>query len=191
MGSLRGIQRIQRIVHAWDACVGSLRGKSPPEKASAPSGSSLKTCGLDTCLPVIAGQHGPAVGGQSASGVRRWQPCISNVSSVFWDFCENSLSYDKYKVMRHVRPTCRIICCCCSNLRDCGHGCRVLRKSHMAMSSMSPNPFLVKAVNTTDNLPFRVSVDKIGTSRWPYRWIPPLPAMVSAPRYGKVEILQV
>ena len=53
-----------------------------PKKAIAPSGSSLKTCGLDTCLPVIAGQHGPAVGGQSASGVRRWQPCISNVSSV-------------------------------------------------------------------------------------------------------------
>ena len=61
----------------------------------------------------------------------------------------------------------------------------------MAMSSMSPNPFLVKAVNTTDNRPFRVSADKIDTSRWPYRYIPQLPTMASTPRYGQVEILQV
>ena len=61
----------------------------------------------------------------------------------------------------------------------------------MAMSSMSPNPCLVKAVNTTDNRPFRVSADKIGTSRWPCRYIPQVPTVASTPRYGKVEILQV
>ena len=38
---------------------------------------------------------------------------------------------------------------------------------------------------------FRVSADKIDTSRWPYRYIPQLPTMASTPRYGKVEILQV
>ena len=54
-----------------------------------------------------------------------------------------------------------------------------------------PNSFLVKAVNTTDNLPFRVSADKIDTSHWAHRWIPALPAKASTPRYGKVEILQV
>ena len=54
-----------------------------------------------------------------------------------------------------------------------------------------PKSFLVKAVNTTDNRPFRVSADKIDTSRWPYRHIPQLPTMASTPRYGKVEILQV
>ena len=40
-----------------------------PKKAIAPSGSSLKTCGLDTCLPVIGGQPGPAVGGQPSPAV--------------------------------------------------------------------------------------------------------------------------
>ena len=54
-----------------------------------------------------------------------------------------------------------------------------------------PKSFLVKAVNTTNNRPFRVSADKIDTSRWPYRYIPQLPTMASTPRYGKVEILQV
>ena len=62
--------------NAWDACVGSLCGKSQPKKAIAPSGSSLETCGLDTCLPVIAGQHGPAVGGQLASGGPPAQPAV-------------------------------------------------------------------------------------------------------------------
>ena len=54
-----------------------------------------------------------------------------------------------------------------------------------------PKSFLVKAVNTIDNRPFRVSADKIDTSRWPYRHIPQLPTMASTPRYGQVEILQV
>ena len=56
--------------------MGSLCGKSQPKKAIAPSGSSLETCGLDTCLPVIAGQHGPAVGGQLASGGPPAQPAV-------------------------------------------------------------------------------------------------------------------
>ena len=59
----------------------------------------------------------------------------------------------------------------------------------------TPPSFLVKAVNTTDDMtyhrPFRVSADKIDTSHWPYRYIPPLPTMVSTRKYGKVEFLQV
>ena len=46
-----------------------------------------------------------------------------------------------------------------------------------------PKSFLVKVVNTSvntrDNRPFRVSADKIDTSRWPYRHIPQLPTMAS------------
>ena len=42
-----------------------------PKKATGPSAASLKTCGLDTFLPVIGGQPGPAVGGQPSPAVGR------------------------------------------------------------------------------------------------------------------------
>ena len=66
-----------------------------------------------------------------------------------------------------------------------------LEKEPYGHEFYAPKSFLVKAVNTTDNLPFRVSADKIDTSHWAHRWIPALPAKASTPRYGKVEILQV
>ena len=40
-----------------------------PKKATGPSAGGLKTCGLETFLPVIGGQPGPAVGGQPSPAV--------------------------------------------------------------------------------------------------------------------------
>ena len=54
-----------------------------------------------------------------------------------------------------------------------------------------PKSCVVKTVNTTDHRPFRVSADKIDTSRWPCRYIPQLPTLASTPRHGQVEFLQV
>ena len=64
-----------------------------------------------------------------------------------------------------------------------------LEKEPYGHEFYEPKSLLVKSVNTTDNLPFRVSADKIDTSQWAYRWIPALPAKASTPRYGKVEML--
>ena len=49
-----------------------------PKEATGPSEASLKTCGLDTFLPVIGGQPGPAVGGQPgpAGGGQPAQPAV-------------------------------------------------------------------------------------------------------------------
>ena len=58
-----------------------------PKKSTGPSGASLKTCGLDTFLPVlpvigrqpgpaVGGQPSPAVGGQPAGGGQTAQPAV-------------------------------------------------------------------------------------------------------------------
>ena len=47
-----------------------------PGNATGPSAGSLKTCGLDTLLPVDGGPPGPAVGGQPAGGGQPAQPAV-------------------------------------------------------------------------------------------------------------------
>ena len=111
-----------------------------------------------------------------------------------WGLCKNSLSYDIHKVMRtppeelFVDISVDQLLLQFSRLRS---WLQSLERAPYGHEFYEPKSFLVKAVNTTDNRPFRVSADKIDTSRWPYRYIPQLPTMASTPRYGQVEILQV
>ena len=111
-----------------------------------------------------------------------------------WGLCKNSLSYDIHKVMRtppeelFVDISVDKLLLQFSRLRS---WLQSLERAPYGHEFYEPKSFLVKAVNTTDNRPFRVSADKIDTSRWPYRYIPQLPTMASTPRYGQVEILQV
>ena len=124
----------------------------------------------------------------------RWQPCISNVASAFGAYTKNSLSYDIHKVMRtppeelFVDISVDKLLLQFSRLRS---WLQSLERAPYGHEFYEPKSFLVKAVNTTDNRPFRVSADKIDTSRWPYRYIPQLQTMASTPRYGQVEILEV
>ena len=122
----------------------------------------------------------------------RWQPCISNVRSVLGAHAKT------------VRVTIYTRLCTPDELfRDISEEQLVLQFATLRawVQSLEGEPyghefyeaksFVVKEVNT-DNLPFRVSADKISTpSSWPPRFIPRLPTEVTMPRYGKVEILQV
>ena len=119
------------------------------------------------------------------------QQCMKRI----WGLCKNSLSYDIHKVMRtppeelFVDISVDKLLLQFSRLRS---WLQSLERAPYGHEFYEPKSFLVKAVNATGNLPFRVSANNLPwPSNWAYRWIPPLPVKVSSPRYGKVEILQV
>ena len=123
----------------------------------------------------------------------RWQPCIGNVGKYL------GLMQEEFE-LRHIRgyanPPEELFVDISedkflqqfSRLRS---WVQTLPGAPYGHEFYEPKSFLVKAANATDNRPFRLSADKIDTSRWPYRYIPELPALASSPRYGRVEILQV
>ena len=119
------------------------------------------------------------------------QQCSKRV----WGLCKNSLNYDIHEVMRSPPEelfqdiSVDKLLTQFTRLRS---WMQEIDQAPYGHEFYAPTSFLVKAVNSmTDHRPFRVSADKIDTSHWPYRFIPPLPTTASTRTYGKVEILQV
>ena len=89
-----------------------------------------------------------------------------------WGRCKTSLSYDIYKVMRDLPAELSVDISEDKLLQQFARlwsWLQSLEKEPYGHEFYEPKSFLVKAVNTTDNLPFRVSADKIDTSHWAYR----------------------
>ena len=75
-----------------------------------------------------------------------------------------------------------------------GPAADVLERALAGRGFDRPTPSLVGVVklgNEPTNQRFRIPVDKLGTSPWPYRYIPKLTTTASTQKHGRVTILDV
>ena len=118
-------------------------------------------------------------------------------SKRIWGLHKDELSYDIHQVMRD--PPEELFAdisvdCLLPQYSRLRSWLQSIEKAPYGHELFKPMSFLVQVVNprgARTNLPFRISADKIDTSRWPYRYIPRLPTTASTKKYGMVTILQV
>ena len=76
---------------------------------------------------------------------------------------------------------------------DCEPGCKGLNELPYGHEFYKPTSFLVRTLDHVSNepsgKPFLIDVHEVDTSSWGHRYVPRLPAMASARKYGSIQIL--
>ena len=113
-----------------------------------------------------------------------------------WGLQRDSLSYDIFSVMKDPPAELFLSVSLDDFWQQYGRlraWLQSLKEQPFGHEFYKPTSFVVQALDHVSNepsgTPFRIDVREVDTSGWGHRYVPRLPAMASARKYGSIQIL--
>ena len=117
-------------------------------------------------------------------------------NTTVWGLKSDSLSYDIFSIMKH--PPSELFLSVSVDQLSQQYGrlrawLQSLKELPYGHEFYKPTSFLVRILDHVSNepsgKPFLMDVREVDTSSWGHRYVPRLPAMASARKYGSIQIL--